>query len=107
MGWIISPTIPGLNLPTSWTWEGLVPDVLPPLPAEFGGPAPSLTGVVAAPVITGPAVFVTQPILGAVGPDLGTPAPAPAAGGGDSTLATLLLLGLGALAVSKMKGLRL
>ncbi len=119
MGWILSPTIPGYEgIPPSLSWVGAIPaEGLPEPPAPslwIGGTLPGLampvqdlpTGVVI-PGVTGPAVFTPQPSLGAAGPSLSTPAPAPAAGGGDSTLAMVLLLGLGALAVSRVKGLRL
>ena len=106
MGWVTSPTIPGLNLPASLSWEG-------PIPAE-GLPAPPPTSVwadIAAgiPYITAP-VLPAAPALPAA-PRLSEPdAPGtvPGLGGeGGSELATVILLALGCLAVSRMKGLRL
>ena len=127
MGWILSPTLPGYEgIPSSLTWEGPIPpDGLPapPSPSLWGGlltGVPSLGGTVGPTPAPAPGGGgLPLPGLGSVqapalqGAGLGTPG-APGAAGyggtaapGSSDLATVLLLGLGALAVSRMKGLRL
>jgi len=109
MAWVSNPQYPG-----SYYWEGMVPDVLPPIPTDVSplamiGVIPEITMPVSQPVsapVYAPApVPVTTPAL-----DLGAPAPPGAIAGGPGAgqeIATVLLLGLAALAAGRMKGLRL
>ena len=108
MAWILAPTLPGI--PSNWSWEGLVPDLglpAPPPPpgVDLGGltgvPAPSLTGV------PGPSLTGVPIILAGGGGGGGGLSNGGQAAPGSSDLALVLLLGLGAYAVSKVKGLRL